>query len=157
MGRATEIIATLIFIVCPSILISGMRSIAKLQYFVGKVCTVFTNPVNRNLPQESPQDYLQQVFGYFLGRVESVDEDGVLLSHVHNGQKSFWTWHNLVGLAEEKELDEKKDSRVIQQLKENQIVQPKEPPKSASPYIDANKMAEMVKKFNSQGPVKVQP
>ena len=76
-----------------------------LQYFVGKLCTVFTAPMNRNFQAESPNTYPEAVYKYFMGVVESIDQTGLLLTQATNGLKTYFFINNIVAIAEEEVLD----------------------------------------------------
>ena len=67
--------------------------VSKLQYFVGKACTIFTQPTNRSF------DDMQHA-NCFVGIVESVDPDGIWLKHPNDGRKSFFMLP-VVGIVEE--------------------------------------------------------
>ena len=51
-----------------------------LNYFKGKVCTVFTNGTNRNFKEENPKTVVEHNLLYFMGVVEEIDEMGILLT-----------------------------------------------------------------------------
>jgi hypothetical protein len=101
-----------------------------MEYFVGKICSIFTTPTNRDFSLEGP-NYLQQFLNYFLGKVEAVDTEGILLSH-QNGLKIYVMKSQLVAIAEEETLDPNnpQDAKVINEIKPMPII--KNPPKSVS-------------------------
>lgn len=95
-----------------------------LSYFIGKVCSVFTQPCNRDFRLEGP-NYLQQYFRYFLGVVESIDDDGLLLTQVRGGLKTYIFREGLVALAEEEVIDpDSEEAKTYQPI--NQPEQPAE-------------------------------
>jgi hypothetical protein len=75
-----------------------------LKYFFGKVCTVFTVPINRDYHKENPKTYPQQLHAYFMGVVESIDQHGIMLTQL-DGKKSFFYHGAIVGIAEEEVLN----------------------------------------------------
>lgn len=83
-----------------------MKTDHPLQHFVGKVCTIFTTPTNRNYKEENPQTFPEPMYHYFTGRVEKIDALGILVSQVLTPEKckSYFFMQNLVGIAEEVEL-----------------------------------------------------
>jgi hypothetical protein len=87
-----------------------------LQYFVGKICSIFTKPVQRDFRLEGP-NYLQQLLQYFLGTVESIDEYGMLLTQ-RTGLKIYIFREHLIAIAEEEVLDPEKpkDAEVIKAI-----------------------------------------
>lgn len=117
-----------------------------LHYFVGKICTVFVDPVANILPAD--QDYYSQMAAYMVGVVEDITNEGIWLGQVNNRkQKSFWFLSQVKGIAEEKVLDPKKDAEEISKLKEASLTKPKTPP---NPYVDPIQMKELAAKFNKQ-------
>src|SRR5687768_11238527 len=95
-----------------------MRDFKKLQYFVGKVCTVLTVPINRDFRSENPATYPEPLFLYFLGVVESLDETCVVLRQVQSGRKTCLMMDKVVGVAEEEVLDpdDPKNAAVMKQF-----------------------------------------
>ena len=67
----------------------------KFNYFVGKICTIYTNPTNRQFDE-------QQFANSFMGRVESIDQFGVwILLLPEFKQKAFFP-APIVAIIEEK-------------------------------------------------------
>jgi len=56
--------------------------------------TIFTVPMNRPFDQK-------EMFHYFLGMVESVDSEGVLITQVTTGLRSYFLFNSIVGIVEE--------------------------------------------------------
>lgn len=86
-----------------------------------------TVPLNRDFQSENKQAYPQVIYNYFLGRVESVDGTGVLMSQLGGEDaplQSYFFHPHIVCIAEEKEFREEnpEDSDAIQELN-NQITQ----------------------------------
>jgi hypothetical protein len=122
-------------------------NIEQLRYFVGKVCTVFTHPINRDFKTESPQSYPQQLYVYFVGYVESVSETGIMLTQALTGLKTFLFLNHVIGISEEEVLDENdpKHAEEIENFKKQQVV--KEQKKSQSPYVDPDSLNDLVQKM----------
>lgn len=78
-----------------------------LEYFVGKVCTVFTVPTNRDFKSENPQTFPQPVFHYFVGKVLEFGSKGVLMEQWNSEKKlrSFFFMDHIVSISEEEILD----------------------------------------------------
>ena len=68
--------------------------IKNLEYFVGKVVTFITTPINRPL-----QD--RDILCYMLGRVTKIDESGIWFEHLETKNLNFIFYHNLISIAEE--------------------------------------------------------
>ena len=117
-----------------------MKPESYLDYFVGKVCTVFTGPINHNLAQDNPQGHLDQMLAYWLGRVDAVTENGIVLSQLGTGQKSFWFYQGIRGIAEEKVLDSKKDAGEIGRLAA--LTKPK---MDRQAFVEPERMAELAR------------
>lgn len=118
-----------------------------LQYFVGKACTVFTVPINRDYRTENPNTYPQQLLMYFTGVVESVDDIGLTLVQLDSGhQKSFFFLDRVVGIAEETVLNPEKeeDKKVIDKL------QTLTSPMKSGPLIDPLGMSKLIKQIKPE-------
>jgi len=77
------------------------KTIQSLQYFIGKVCSVFTVSSNRNsLSEEHAREY-------FVARITSVDTDGIWGTHPSSHMASFFPLSYVVSIVEEMELDPK--------------------------------------------------
>lgn len=92
-----------------------------LEYFLGKVCTIFTVPTNRDFKSENPQTFPQPVFHYFVGKVIEVDGKGILMEQWNSEKKlrSFFFMDHIVSISEEEILDPSnpKDREVIDEYK----------------------------------------
>jgi len=127
------------------------------KYFVGKFCTVFTVPVNRNFQSENPQDYPKPLYRYFMGVVEAIDRDGVLLTQATTGLKSYFFRDQIVCIAEEQLLDpsDPEDAKIIAKM---EAVEPPVPPAPAlapeSPYVDPEGLLELCKQLKQKSPLK---
>lgn len=111
-----------------------------LEYFVGKICTVFTVPTNRDFKSENPQTFPQPVFHYFVGRVLEVNSRGICLEQWNNEKKlrTFFFMDHIVSISEEEVLDptNPKDMQVIEEYKKT----------NESSLKKANENVEMLKK-----------
>lgn len=120
-----------------------MKTSNELQQFIGKVCSIFTRPINRNFREES------ESFIYFVGRIVSVSNQGILMEQVTNTKsktplRSYYFLEDVVGIAEEQVLNEHdpQDAKIINSIKEH-IKQQIEPKPPTSPYVDADSMMEL--------------
>lgn len=115
-----------------------------LTYFIGKICTVFTVALNRNFKEENPANYPKNLFNYFIGKVESVDEHGVLLTTVA-GLKMLFFNQAIVAIAEEEVLDpdDSDDAEIIEEFK-NESKSTKEI-KTTGAFIEPDKLSKMLK------------
>lgn len=92
---------------------------SNLKYFVGKVCSIFTNTINRDFHKENPKNFVQQNVNYFVGVVEDINSQGVMMVQLQTGFKSYFFLNNIVAICEEEVLDPSKeqDAKVIDDLK----------------------------------------
>lgn len=67
-------------------------TVKDLQYFIGKVCTILTNYNGLKLKDKEFVDF-------FVGRVESISEDCICISHLETGQKSVF--FDVISISEE--------------------------------------------------------
>jgi hypothetical protein len=113
-----------------------------LQHFIGKMCTVFTLPINRNFKDENPKTFVEQSYFYFLGVIEAVDNEGILVTQHETGLKSYFFKQNIVGIAEEEILnpENEKDAKIIEKM------------------IESNdKLNEKIKKYETQAKEVINP
>lgn len=89
------------------------------KIFIGKICTIFTNPINRDYKSENPKTYPKPLYTYFVGLIEDIDDCGIYTTQIATGLTSFFLWTNVVGIAQEELLDpkNKKDAEVIENIK----------------------------------------
>lgn len=96
--------------------------IKDLEYFQGRVCTIFTIPTNRDFKSENPNTFPQPVFHYFVGKILEINSHGVTLEQWNNNKKlrSFFFLQHIVGLSEEEILNpnDPKDAKEIDSYKE---------------------------------------
>lgn len=127
------------------------------KYFLGRICTIITKSINRDFKAENPGTYPQQVFEYFLGLVESIDQQGVMLKQIGSDRRTYFFMHNIIGIAEEEVLDPEKpvDAKKIDQIKEEHRqetsrVQKAMQLQTTSGKIDPEKLAEIAKEIQGQ-------
>jgi len=127
-----------------------------IEYFVGKICTVFTVPTNRDFKAENPQTFPQPIFHYFVGKVLEVNQRGVLIEQWNSEKKlrTFFFMNHLVSISEEEILDPSRptDLEVIEEYKKaNDFIKKaadlKKPEKDD--YINVNALSSMAEKVNS--------
>lgn len=96
--------------------------IKDLEYFEGRICTIFTIPTNRDFKAENPNTFPQPVFHYFVGKVLSITNHGITLEQWNNNKKlrSFFFSEHIVGISEEEILNptDPKDAETIEKYKE---------------------------------------
>lgn len=92
-----------------------------LDYFVGKICTVFTVQTNRDFKSENPQTFPQPVFHYFVGRVVEVNHRGICMEQWNTPKRlrTFFFMDHIVSISEEEILDPSnpKDREIIEEYK----------------------------------------
>lgn len=124
-----------------------------LDYFIGRICTIFTVPTNRDFKSENPQTFPQPVFHYFVGRVVEVNETGVCIEQWNNIKKlrTFFFIDQIVSISEEEILDPSnpKDKEIIDEYKkvnEETVKKASDNIKSAKNpnYIDLKGLQEFV-------------
>jgi len=107
-----------------------------MQYFIGKIVTVFTMPINRNFTEKV-------LVQYFMGEVQSVDNTGVLIKQLGVQRQSYFIWSNILGIVEEEVLhpDDPEDAETIAD-----IIRPAQGSPLESPFIDLKTLQAMSKK-----------
>lgn len=98
-----------------------------LKYFIGKPCSVFTHPTNRNFKEENPQEYNQMPYVYFVGIIDEIDDKGLLMTQITTGLKSYFFFSGIIGIAEEHLLDpeNQEDAKVIEVIKKSESLSEK--------------------------------
>ena len=69
-----------------------------LQHFVGKICTIFTIPFNRQFDERQSREH-------FVVRVVDINATGIWGQHPFNSTMSFFFLPHVVFIQEEVELD----------------------------------------------------
>lgn len=92
-----------------------------LNYFVGKVCTVFTVQTNRDFKSENPQTFPQPIFHYFVGKVLEVTQKGIFMEQWNSPKKlrTFFFMDYIVSISEEEILNpsDPKDREIIEEFR----------------------------------------
>lgn len=95
--------------------------IKNLEYFIDKICTIFTVSCNRNFKEENPATYPQPVFHYFVGKILDIDDKGILLQQWNSDKKlrSFFFLDHVISISEEELLNPQnpEDAKIIDQYK----------------------------------------
>jgi hypothetical protein len=88
------------------------HNIQKLQYFVGKICTILTPPTNRTFDDMTHANC-------FVGIVEDINELGIWIQYPSSQQKAFFPVP-IIGIIEEshRPMTEEEASIVKTQLEE---------------------------------------
>jgi hypothetical protein len=99
------------------------ETVTLLKSFKGKVCTIFTTPINHPFTADQMREY-------FVGKVESVNQDGILIRHHVTGGRTFISMSKLTGVAEEQTLDpaDPRDREIIERLRKKEAPAVVEPP-----------------------------
>lgn len=132
-----------------------------LDYFVGRVCTVFTVPTNRDFKSENPQTFPQPVFHYFVGKVIEVSDKGICIEQWNNSKKlrTFFFTDHIVSISEEEILNpsDPKDREIIEEykkvneksaMKADQNVEMMRKQKESlakSPFVDLDSLSQLAK------------
>ena len=130
-----------------------MKVTPQLKYFVGKLVTIFLRPINRDFKEELPESYPKPLYRYFLGVVEHIDDQGLVIQQATNGLKAYYVWTNVVGIAEEEVLDPSnpEDAKKIEDFVDPEALRPKMPeidiPEGP---LDAEKLADVAKQLKEQ-------
>ena len=122
-----------------------------LRYFVGKYCTVCTEPTGLKLTHEAS-------INYFSGIIEHLDEVGIVMRHQLTNNKSYFLMNRVIGIVEEQALDPRnpEHAEIIKQYKKLSEVKneggstvpvnPFEEKTQGSPWINPTQIAEMAQK-----------
>ena len=112
---------------------------SKLDYFKGKVCTIFTSPTTRFFDES-------QHANVFVGLVDDVDEVGVWLFQLSAKKKSFFSHRYLVGIVEETvQMFTDSEAREIRKQLESIL-----PPKDGKQLISVDDIKMLKKNHRSE-------
>ncbi len=99
----------------------------EIKYFKGKICSILTEPINRNFKEEAqalnkPKLYPQNVLDHFTGRVIHTDAACVIIEHPLLKTRSYFSIDKIIGIIEEQEFnpDDPKDAELIEKYKNSQ-------------------------------------
>lgn len=83
-----------------------------LNYFKGKVCSIFTVPIQRKMKNH------EEEFQYFVGVLEDITSNGIFITQISTGLKSYFSLNSVVAICEEEVLDPKDpiDSEIIKEI-----------------------------------------
>jgi hypothetical protein len=115
----------------------------KLNYFIGKVCTIATTAINFRFQVE-------QMMDYFVGKIDSIDEHGILMTHPTTNCKNYIFIAHIVSITEEQVLynDNPEHAKIIEEYKKEKPITA-EKRKIDSPYVNPSTISEILKKVNS--------
>lgn len=117
------------------------------EYFVGKVCSIFTTPHSRDLHLEDPDTYPSTLYRYFVGEIEKVDANGVLLRNMAKSLRTFIPLDKVVAVAEEEVLDPEnpEDAKIIERYKEEarKNIPPEASKVFENQFVDADAMSKL--------------
>jgi hypothetical protein len=138
-----------------------------LDYFLNKICTIFTVPGNRDFKEENPSTYPQPLFHYFVGKILEIDEKGILIQQWNNSKKlkSYFFINHIISICEEEVLDPsspedaviiedyKKNNEKAIQMAEKNHEELKEQQKiiKENPNLDIESLMNISKKINKDG------
>ena len=113
-----------------------------LNYFIGKVCTIFTTPINRTFQE-------RQSIDYFVGRIEAIDEFGIMTSHAITGCKNYFFLKHIIGVSEEQVLNPEKpeDAKLLEEFQAMKKLQTSE---ESSPFVDLDQLKALSKLSKSK-------
>lgn len=110
-----------------------------IKYFIGKICTIFTVPTNRNLREELPDAFPSSVYNYFVGKIENIDSKGMLVSQLKGDLKSYFFLDHIVSISEEKV----EHTNVDDLVNEVQL-----PPETESDFVDPDYLSQLSGQLN---------
>ena len=97
------------------------KTLAKMKYFEGRVCSVVTTSMNRSFDEKISREH-------FVVRVEDVSPDGVWGTHPYNHEMvSFFSMPHIISIHEEIELNPEnpEHAKLIQEYEERNKVKAK--------------------------------
>lgn len=83
------------------------------DYFEGRVCSILVMPVPRSFDD-------RQFADYFVGQINSIDEDGIWTTHAITECKNFYSLDKVVAIVEEQVLypeDNPEHAKMVEEMK----------------------------------------
>ncbi len=120
------------------------KTVQTLQYFVGKVCSVFTVASNRNsLSEEHAREY-------FVARITEINVDGIWGVHPASRITSFFPLSHVTSIVEEWELDPKNPEHAAIIQKYEQKEEKKEHPQTEVQFVDVKNLEKLAANTKQQ-------
>lgn len=112
-----------------------------LQYFVGKPCTVTTVQINFRFKEE-------QMMDYFMGIINSIDDHGILMTHVLTKCKNYIFFPHIVSIAEEQALydNNPEHAKIIEQYRKEKPITATKTIISEDKFVNPAALADIAKK-----------
>lgn len=109
--------------------------------FLSKPCSIFVQNTNMSFNQVQAQDY-------FVGIVESIDEDGIFTKHPITNCWNFFPMDKILGICEEQMLNpgNPEDAKIIDKYKKQSEEKQSTAPKDDGKFLSISSMEEMIKK-----------
>lgn len=116
----------------------------KLDYFLGKPCTILTQKINRDFVQRGETDEMK-FSDFFSGFVDHIDEDQIWMTHPVTECKSVFFTQYVVGIVEEqmKYENDPKIQEALKNFKDGKLPK-KEQPKNTS-FVSVNDISNLAK------------
>ena len=128
------------------------KTIQNLQYFVGKVCSIFTSPVNRSFDELHAREH-------FVARIQEINADGLWGTHPHSGMMSFFAMPHIMLIAEEVELNPNnpEHAQMLQEFEKRTGMKPtgdispsQKAPDEQVPFVDISYLEKLASQTKSQ-------
>ncbi len=74
------------------------KTVERLQYFKGKVCTILTSPINREFNETFAREH-------FVVQVQEIGRECIWGTHPYNGTVAFFPMQSVISIQEEIVLD----------------------------------------------------
>jgi len=107
-----------------------------VTYFVDKVCTIVTSPINRSFTEEIMRQH-------FVVVVRHITVDGIIAQHISEPLLSYFPWNSVVLIQEEKVLSEAEHQKNVETKEKTP-----EPIDSSVPFIDIRHLKKIVKEIS---------
>ncbi len=109
------------------------------QYFINKICTIITKPINRDFTEKVLQEY-------FVVKILSISDKFIIAQHAKENLLSYFNMDNVIAIQEEIVLSASnpKDQIKIKELEEKKQ---KEEPKisSSSSFVSVQNLKNIIR------------
>jgi hypothetical protein len=97
------------------------KTIDEMQFFVGKVCTIFIPPTNRQFDEDTARQH-------YVIRIKQITSDGIWGENLFTHTLAFFAMEHVISIQQELELDPKNPEHV-------KIIEKHMPPEEAKAVV----------------------
>ena len=108
------------------------------NYFINKICTIITKPINREFTEKQLQEY-------FVVRVLSITDKWIIAQHPKENLLNYFNMENVIAIQEETVLSPSnpKDQIKLKELEDKKKKEPEVP--SSSSFVSVQNLKNIIR------------